>query len=264
MKNVLLGGVALITLGFVGSASAADMPIKAPLPVYNSWTGFYVGIDVGGASSNTSMSYSQSSIGFASLDPVSVPDDNHWGMIGGFHAGYNWALTPSWVIGVEADWDKASLGNSNKINNMRFAGVPLFGFGLLESDNLNWTATARAKLGYTIGSLMFYGTGGGAWANEEHSGQIIANAPGIPAFPLQSVITSGNNSNSGWVAGGGLEFMATANWLLRVEYLHYQLGGTTRIAPCPTCVAAAFNGPSTFAWGSTTLDVLRAGLSYKF
>ena len=48
MKKVLLGGVALITLGFVGSAVAADMPIKAPVVVSNSWTGVYVGIDAGG------------------------------------------------------------------------------------------------------------------------------------------------------------------------------------------------------------------------
>jgi hypothetical protein len=33
MKKVLLGGVALITLGFVGSAVAADMPVVAPVVV---------------------------------------------------------------------------------------------------------------------------------------------------------------------------------------------------------------------------------------
>ena len=47
MKKVLLGGVALITLGFVGAAVAADMPLKAPPPVVvNTWTGFYVGADM--------------------------------------------------------------------------------------------------------------------------------------------------------------------------------------------------------------------------
>ena len=49
MKKVMLGGVALITLGFVGAAVAADMPVKAPPPVVvNTWTGFYIGVDVGG------------------------------------------------------------------------------------------------------------------------------------------------------------------------------------------------------------------------
>ena len=41
--------IAAVALGGVGSAKAADLPLKAPLPpapVY-SWTGFYVGGDVG-------------------------------------------------------------------------------------------------------------------------------------------------------------------------------------------------------------------------
>ena len=56
MKKLLLAGVAVIALGTI-SASAADiqrrqMPAKAPMyvppPLY-SWTGFYIGINGGGA-----------------------------------------------------------------------------------------------------------------------------------------------------------------------------------------------------------------------
>ena len=35
-------------------------------------------------------------------DPV-ILHENHWGVIGGVYAGYNWAVDPSWVLGVEAD-----------------------------------------------------------------------------------------------------------------------------------------------------------------
>src|SRR5271163_5173484 len=60
MKKVLLGGVALITLGFVGAAAAADMPVKAPPPVVvNTWTGYYVGVDFGGINGGESHSFSQ-------------------------------------------------------------------------------------------------------------------------------------------------------------------------------------------------------------
>ena len=49
----------------------------------------------------------------------------------------------------------------------------------------------------------------------------------------RSIATSYNTTNSGWVAGGGMEFMATANWLVRVEYLHYKFGGgNTRSVAC--------------------------------
>ncbi len=95
------------------------------------------------------------------------------------------------------------------------------------SQNLEWTATARAKIGYTWGSTMIYGTGGGAWGSEERSGQVAA-----ANFFTSSITTSSNHTMSGWVAGGGIEFMATANWLLRLEYLHYQFnsGGSVTAA----------------------------------
>ncbi len=60
MKKVLLGGVVLITLGLVGSALAADMPMKAPVVVANTWTGFYIGGDAGGVRGlNSNDSFSQ-------------------------------------------------------------------------------------------------------------------------------------------------------------------------------------------------------------
>ena len=39
-----------------------------------------------------------------------------------------------------------------------------------------------------------------------------------------SIAISQNTTNTGWVGGGGIELMATANWLVRVEYLHYAFG----------------------------------------
>ena len=110
MKKVLLGGVALITLGLVGSAVAADMPIKAPLVATNTWTGFYLGVDIGGVhgfdstDSFTQTGDRQSILGCAGgcFDPV-VFHENQWGVIAGVYGGYNWQFDPSWVLGVEAD-----------------------------------------------------------------------------------------------------------------------------------------------------------------
>jgi outer membrane immunogenic protein len=50
MKRLLLGTVTCVALAAAGGcAYAADMPVKAPVvaPVY-SWTGFYIGANVGG------------------------------------------------------------------------------------------------------------------------------------------------------------------------------------------------------------------------
>ncbi len=277
MKKVMLGGVALITLGFVGAAVAADMPLKAPPPVVvNTWTGFYVGVNFGGADwKSKSESFSQTPdpvLNPAAIvfDPVTYGSVGQWGGTGGVHAGYNWQLTPSWLVGVEGDWDKTNIGltpTETNLTNGGFAIPPCLGAApapslchtLLMSQNLNWTASVRGRLGFVWGSALIYGTGGVAFDSEEHSGQVAG------PFNASSIAASYNTTNTGWVGGGGLEFMATANWLVRVEYLHYQFnGGTTQGVACTGCAFGPFAGPGNFTWGNTTLDVVRAGLSYKF
>jgi outer membrane immunogenic protein len=277
MKKVLLGGVALLTLGLVGSAVAADMPMKAPVVVSNTWTGWYVGIDAGGVRGlNSSQSFAQTPDPILNpagivFDPVTFTNQSHWGATGGVYGGYNWQLSSSWVVGAEVDWNKTSLGNTPGqffLSSLGFGIPPCVGgvvgpglcHGLTMSNNVNWTATARARIGYTFGSAMLYATGGGAWASEEFSGQVAA-----ANFFTSTITTSSNHTSSGWVAGGGIEFMATANWLLRLEYLHYALNsGTTVTAPCSSCVFGVLAGPGTFTWGNSSLDVIRGGLSYKF
>jgi outer membrane immunogenic protein len=275
MKKVLLGGVVLITLGLVGSALAADMPIKAPVVAANTWTGFYLGIDAGGVRGlNSTDSFTETGNAnnpgcvFGCFDPVVFAKSPHWGETGGVFGGYNWQFDPSWVIGVEADYSAASLSTAPGQLFLTFQGLPIppctpiaagSCHGLLMSNNLSWTATARARVGYTMGSIMAYVTGGGAMASQELTGQVAA-----ANFAAFSISTSANHLTSGWVAGGGLEFMATANWILRIEYLHYALNsGTTVVAPCTTCNPGFLSGNGNFTWSNASLDVIRGGLSYK-
>jgi outer membrane immunogenic protein len=275
MKKVLLGGVVLITLGLVGSALAADMPIKAPVVAANTWTGFYLGIDGGGVRGlNSTDSFTQTGDGnnpgciFGCFDPVVFAKSPTWGGTGGVYGGYNWQFDPSWVIGVEADWSKTALSNAPGQLFLTFAGLPIppctpiapgSCHGLLMGNNLSWTATARARVGYTMGSIMAYVTGGATMASQELTGQVAA-----ANFAAFSISTSSNHVNTGWVGGGGLEFMATANWLLRIEYLHYALNsGTTVIAPCTNCGPGLSSGNGNFTWSNASLDVIRGGLSYK-
>ncbi len=269
----MLGGVALITLGSVGVGVAADMPLKAPPPpvAVNTWTGYYVGADVGGINgASEGQSFSQGT-GFGAgggtvYDPIALGNANHWGGIGGVYAGYNWAVTPSWVIGVEGDWSKTNLGNTNINAQLTSGGVPVPAGctpatcnGVMMSDNVSWIATVRGRLGYTWGSMMLYGTGGGAFMNQEHSGQVV------PIFAnVGSIAVSQSSNSSGWVGGGGIEVMATANWLVRVEYLHYAFSGSNLSSACTKCVAGAFSGAGNFSWNSASFDTVRAGLAYKF
>lgn len=59
LQCALLATVAAI--GFASVASAADMPVKArqiaPLPVAYNWTGFYGGLNAGGAWTKSNVNY---------------------------------------------------------------------------------------------------------------------------------------------------------------------------------------------------------------
>jgi outer membrane immunogenic protein len=83
-------------------------------------------------------------------------------------------------------------------------------------------------------------------------------APGAPAYATSAAFS---NTQGGWVAGGGLEWMITNNWLLRGEYLYSGLNSS------PSVVAGSGNFPgfpSGYSWSNTNVSVARAALSYKF
>jgi outer membrane immunogenic protein len=116
MKKLVISSIA--ALGLIGTtAFGADMPVKGPpspplAPPPPRWTGFYIGIDAGGAwwGSKQSLVESTSTIGQI-IDPVGFGSGHQVGAVGGFLAGYNWQFSPIWVIGVEGDFNWASLSS---------------------------------------------------------------------------------------------------------------------------------------------------------
>jgi outer membrane immunogenic protein len=86
----LLGSIAL-----VGSAVAADMPVKAPVykapvMVIDPWVGPYAGVNIGYSWGNWSSNSNQEIFNFEST--TASPKVN--GILGGLQAGYNWRLAP--------------------------------------------------------------------------------------------------------------------------------------------------------------------------
>ena len=122
MTNRWLKGVAIVALMAVGTvAQAADLPTRkeAPAPVFVpppfTWTGFYVGANVGGIFSSGSRSanlFVPASFPFplANYFPGGLGSGQS-GVIGGGQAGYNWQ-TGAFVLGVEGDFDGAGINNS--------------------------------------------------------------------------------------------------------------------------------------------------------
>jgi outer membrane immunogenic protein len=245
-------------------ANAADMPLKAPAPVVAApptWTGFYIGLHAGAAWWQDKPQFSQIPAGTAAVfDPISLGNSGAMGAVGGFQAGYNWQFAPTWMLGVEGDFSKASLTNNQTVAVLTSGGVPQIGHGLIMNSSVDWLSSARGRLGYVANNTLWYVTGGAAWGQLDINGMV--NAPG---FNTRSIVVQNfQHTSSGWVAGGGVEYMATSNVLLRLEYLYYGLSSTSVTAPCPLCTPGALNGSGNFMVGNTNIQVVRTALSYKF
>ena len=112
MRRFFLATLSVLALS--GDARAADLPMKSPHaqaaamvdPVYN-WSGFYVGLNAGGAWGRTETTSSPfgDNIGVtaaALAQAAGASASTGSGFIGGVKIGYNWQAA-NWVVGLEAD-----------------------------------------------------------------------------------------------------------------------------------------------------------------
>jgi outer membrane immunogenic protein len=255
---------------------AADMPVKAPaytkapaaLAAQN-WSGFYIGGNVGevqGHSTGTSDFLDGLQVGNNTFFSNPQRDSfSNMRVIGGLQGGYNWQFDPRWVVGVEADWDWThshySFCRQTSVfsaactdNNLGFENI---------SGTTDWLATARARLGVTAGNFLLYGTGGPAWGRVDTTLTQNCLLGGCATSPKQLFASStGSTTRSGWAAGLGAEAALDANWSVRAEWLHIDLGTVSSALTTPT----GFTGFSeTTLWSHTErYDQFRVGVNYKF
>ena len=169
------------------------------------------------------------------------------GFSGGYggHGGLLGGITP--VIGVEADFDGSGISSGGALSD--FAGGFPYGYGnyVGVGSDIKYFGTVRGRLGVAFDRLLVYGTGGFAYADTN----AYVNSPvyGVSAYK--------NNFHTGIAYGGGFEFALTNNLLLRAEYLHLDLN--------KKAIVHGDNGYATYdVYEKPSLDLVRAGLSYKF
>src|SRR5215471_586111 len=94
MRYALRAALLLSTaIGFGGVASAADLPLKAPpAPVYYNWTGFYLGVNLGGSWGHQSVDACDALTATTTVCSSGTLRMN--GVIGGGQIGYNWQFAP--------------------------------------------------------------------------------------------------------------------------------------------------------------------------
>jgi outer membrane immunogenic protein len=249
MKRSICIAVAVISLGSAGSALAADMavkamPVKAPAiePVW-SWTGFYVGGNVG---------YSWSKWSNTGLASNSSPSVN--GALGGLQGGYNWQLDRTWVIGLEADIQATGERASEAAGGARVTDLPggpapftdPAAFHTITSQTsanswkFPWFGTFRARAGGLVDpTTLVYATGGLAFgdfsmssqattSSQSFRGQVGTTTNPVP-FGAPPVVAIGNNftdsaTRAGYAVGAGIEKKFTPNWSGKIEYLYLDFG----------------------------------------
>jgi outer membrane immunogenic protein len=225
--TALLSATALV--GASQLAAAADLPMRAaaqpvymPVAAFN-WTGFYAGIH-GGYGTGKAKAFGDSM------------DIDGW--YGGGQIGYNWQAAGSpWVLGLEVD---SSFGGIDGSLSDTIGGVT----GKVTSE-INYLGTARVRAGYAVNNVLFYATGGLAWANNEIKAS--ASIPGLTAS------TSDEQFHVGYAVGGGLEWAFAPQWSAKVEYVYLGLGGQTYFGD----VGGGFNA-------DLDAHTVKVGLNYRF
>ena len=210
-------GGASVAILLTGSATAADLPYKAPVAQPSAaydWTGFYFGVNEGYAwgHSNWTASSGGSVLDNGSLNLAQGYDANNQGgsWFNGLQIGYNRMLQNRVVIGAEADISASSFPNysGNRIGNTInvLQGTETY------SDNVFASGTVRGRIGYAPGNWLFYATAGFAWTNEQF---MLTSANGTDSTFQQRV---------GWVVGAGVEGPLIPHWTVKAEYFYTGYG----------------------------------------
>jgi outer membrane immunogenic protein len=282
MRKLLLVSAALAAL--VGSpALAADMaaPVykapPAPAPVW-SWTGFYLGVNLGGVWARENFTAADPFNTYGLFGGPFVPasaNASNSGVAGGVHGGFNWQVAPSFLLGVEGDFSGTGLKLSATQSPLVSTLTNSNSFATW-TNNVRTLSSIRGRVGFIAGDWLFFGTGGWGWGNEKITADSACVTTGVnPCGIGVHAPVSFTTTRDGAVFGAGTEYhWAGTNVIVGVEYLHYQLNGTSAVgtttniatgapisfsAACPAGTACV--GYTAASYG---INEVRARLSYKF
>ncbi|MBI1868013.1 MAG: porin family protein [Methylocystis sp.] len=230
MKNTI-STLAIVAAFAAGSAFAADLPSRKGPPILPppafTWTGFYLGLNVGGGwRDNNNNNNGFTPFPFVFL-PTGTNGGNGGGVVGGGQSGFNYQLTPLFVVGWENDFQGTSIGSGG-------------GGGFGGDERITYFGTVRGRIGVTPldPRLLVYGTGGFAYGRVERDEFFFEH----------------KTTKTGWTAGGGVEYAFMPNLSAKVEYLFTNLNSGD-----DNGFAFVFNNHH-----ETRFHTVRAGVNYHY
>ncbi len=231
MKKILLACIAGVAL--VAPAHAADLrptykappppPVVAPVPIF-SWTGCYIGANVGGAWAHKDFRFT-------------FDEGSHTasGIAGGGQIGCDYQFASNWLIGIQGMFDGADL-----------TGDHIFGDETFHTK-VHWFGTVTGRLVFLVTpSFLIYGKGGVAFVGDNHS--LTENS---------SFASTGDFTRTGWDAGVGLEWMFLPSWSVWLEWDHMGFGDRNETFVFP-------NGDFFVENVKQSVDKVLVGVNYRF
>jgi outer membrane immunogenic protein len=235
-RAVLLSATASV---FSLSALAADLPARmepaaaVPYVPAFSWTGFYLGGELGWIQTNPRYSTGALLLGAPFL--VTSGSDRN-GLTYGVLGGYNYQIGQL-VLGVEGDFAGWTVGT------IRYTAVT----GDFLTAHSKWGGSIRGRLGYAADRALLYVTGGAAFASN------------VTSVPTTGISIGGDGTRVGWTAGAGIDYALTNNWFTGLEYRYAQYQAQTFIYPIPVLALGLVGFKQTLSTNQVT-----ARIGYKF
>jgi outer membrane immunogenic protein len=243
MRNYAIACAAALALGASCPAFAADLPVKAPpapvvAPLF-SWTGFYIGGNVGGAWSSGGCT--------DTVFGIVCNNGSNGRFIGGGQAGFNYQIN-NFVLGVEWQGDWVARNNNNTGVGVFVPGV---GTIVATTNNSGWLSTVAGRFGVAFDRVLLYGKGGVGWAG--------ANNITVANLTTGNAVSFGGGGRAGWMFGAGLEWAFFQNWTGKIEYEYLRRNSDTFFFPAGTFLAG-----DVFTTGNRNIQVLKVGVNYLF
>lgn len=181
--------------------------------------------------------------------------------LGGVKIGYNWQ-TNSYVYGIEADLshlkEKTLRSSSTASDGVREISVSANG-----DLGLDWLGTIRARSGYAFSDILPYVTAGYAFGSIDGRSNLTYSDS---EFGRTERSIGDKSTQSGWVAGLGLDYRIKSNILAGLSYLYVDLGSKKTESDIYATPVESSNARSAAISSSVdpSFHMFRVGLTYLF
>lgn len=217
--------VALATLGTTMATSAFAADAGAP----GRWTGFHVGLGVGGSftsSKDESQYFMANNSNFANasngIAGTSSNDGGKAGVIGTIDAGYDYQFSNQGVIGLVGNYDFGSQTVDHNADQYATSNGNSYAIHVHQATKLqnSWSLGVRAGF-LPSESTLVYATGGYSRGDISQSIDMIGYNDHGEQQPFSA---SRSDWKSGYFIGAGIETLLSDNVSLKAEYRYTDYG----------------------------------------